>query len=55
VRHAYSHFKLDLRLFRAGVEACGLVAEGTQTWLPVAELPSLALHGAHQKAVKFVP
>jgi A/G-specific adenine glycosylase len=55
VRHAYSHFKLDLRLFRAGVEACGLVAEGTQSWLPVAELSTLALHGAHQKAVKFVP
>jgi A/G-specific adenine glycosylase len=54
VAHAYSHFKVDLRLYRATVAELGRVAEGEAEWLAVSELHTLALHGAHQKALKFI-
>ena len=56
VRHAYSHFKLDLQLFSATVADAATCAEGDQTaWLTPAELGTLALHGAHQKALSLLP
>jgi A/G-specific adenine glycosylase len=54
VAHAYSHFKLDLRLFRASAADAGRVGEGEVLWCTAAELHNLALHGAHRKALKFV-
>jgi len=54
VAHAYSHFRLDLRLYRTTVSDCGRVAEGDGEWRTGAELHDLALHGAHKKALKFV-
>jgi A/G-specific adenine glycosylase len=54
VAHAYSHFKLDLRLYRAPLGPAGLVGEGEHDWLAAGALRALALHGAHKKALKFV-
>ncbi|MHB1400086.1 MAG: A/G-specific adenine glycosylase [Trichloromonadaceae bacterium] len=56
VRHAYSHFKLDLKLFRVSLAGAAVCAEGDQSsWLTPAELGTLALHGAHQKALSLLP
>jgi A/G-specific adenine glycosylase len=52
VRHVYSHFKLDLRLFRAAVADVSAIAEGGESrWLTAAELADLPLHGAHKKVL----
>ncbi len=50
VRHAYSHFKLELAVFRVAVADVGRVAEGrAYRWCSVDELERLPLHGAHRK------
>ena len=51
VRHAYSHFKLDLYLFRTEVSRPAVVSEGENEWVPVEDLADRALHGAHKKAL----
>lgn len=51
VRHAYSHFKLELTVFRVETEGSGRVAESSMSrWCSEAELAALPLHGAHRKA-----
>lgn len=54
VAHAYSHFKVDLRLYHGQVEEWGRVAEGEAEWVDREGLRGLSLHGAHKKALKFV-
>ena len=55
VRHAYSHFKLDLRCYRGTVAGVLRVAEGDEgRWLVSAELENLALHGAHKKILALL-
>ncbi|PKN12791.1 MAG: A/G-specific adenine glycosylase [Deltaproteobacteria bacterium HGW-Deltaproteobacteria-4] len=54
VAHAYSHFKVDLRLFSGQVEEWGRVAEGKAEWVDAEVLRGLSLHGAHKKALKFI-
>jgi A/G-specific adenine glycosylase len=54
VDHAYSHFRLDLRLFRGTVVDSGRVSEGEERWVDAACLQELPLHGAHKKAVKLL-
>ncbi|WP_305041762.1 A/G-specific adenine glycosylase [Geoalkalibacter sp.] len=55
VRHAYSHFRLDLRLYRAEFVAASSVAEGEDCrWLAAPALARLALHGAHKKALRLL-
>lgn len=54
VAHAYSHFKLDLRLYRAILAAPERVAEEAGEWCSPDELRSLSLHGAHKKALKLL-
>ncbi len=53
VRHAYSHFRLEVAVFQVVVDdglVGGQIAEGEPSvWLPPAELAGLALHGAHKK------
>jgi len=50
VRHAYSHFKLELAVFRVAVADVGRVAEGGAfRWCSRDKLESLPLHGAHRK------
>lgn len=52
VRHAYSHFKLDLRLYRAALPVGFAVAEAAESrWLSPAEPNDPPLHGAHKKAL----
>lgn len=54
VRHAYSHFKLELAVFRVDVDHRGAIAEvSTYHWCKNSEMKSLPLHGAHKKACKF--
>lgn len=51
IRHAYSHFKLELTVFRVDAERARGVAEGgAYRWCSGTELESLPLHGAHRKA-----
>ncbi len=55
VDHAYSHFRLDLRLYRGTALPATLVAEEAEScWLSAAELPEWALHGAHKKALALL-
>ncbi len=55
LRHIYSHFRLDLRLFGVLVPATATVAESDDCrWLEVEELSGLALHGAHKKALPYL-
>ncbi len=55
VRHAYSHFKLDLRCYRVVVDDRLQVAEsGESRWLEMAGLERLALHGAHKKVLALL-
>ncbi len=56
VRHAYSHFKLELHLFRAVVADLPVCAEGedASAWVDAPALAALPLHGAHQKALSLV-
>lgn len=51
VRHAYSHFKLELTVFTAAVDPAWMIAEeGDYRWCSGVELEQLPLHGAHRKA-----
>ncbi|MEZ4483590.1 MAG: NUDIX domain-containing protein [Syntrophotaleaceae bacterium] len=58
VRHAYSHFRLEVTVFRGAVEGgrqADRVMEGEScAWLPLAQLVELALHGAHKKVLAFL-
>ncbi len=55
VDHAYSHFRLDLRLFCAAAPEDLQVAEGVESrWLTRAKLADCPLHGAHKKALALV-
>jgi A/G-specific adenine glycosylase len=54
IRHAYSHFRVEVELFRGSVE-CDRVAEAMdRTWLPPSRLTELPLHGAHKKALRIL-
>ena len=51
IRHAYSHFKLELSVFKVDAGAITGVAEGgAYRWCTVNELEGLPVHGAHRKA-----
>jgi len=54
IEHIYSHFRLELHLFRANLSEQFLVAEEPGDWLPKYELKNLALHGAHKKGLKLL-
>jgi A/G-specific adenine glycosylase len=55
LKHAYSHFALELALVRMTVAAGDRVAEGAWRWLSPAQLLDTPLHGAHRKAlVRFL-
>jgi A/G-specific adenine glycosylase len=54
LRHAYSHFTLDLALARLAVTAAGRVAEGDWQWLSLDQLRDTPLHGAHRKALQHL-
>jgi len=50
VRHAYSHFKLELTVFSVEIETKTTVAEaGEYAWYSEDTLKRLPLHGAHKK------
>jgi A/G-specific adenine glycosylase len=53
VRHAYSHFKLELSLFSVDIEIVeGVAEESEYCWCSRVELESMPLHGAHRKAFR---
>ena len=54
VSHAYSHFRVEITVMYATVDAVGLVSESEDRWLTLAELSLLALHGAHKKIVPLL-
>lgn len=55
VDHTYSHFRLDLRLYRAAAPVIFRVAEGEEIrWLTRAELAGFPLHGAHRKSLPLL-
>lgn len=55
IRHAYSHFRLELDLWSAPLPPGGRIAEqGESRWLSPAELEETPLHGAHLKAAKLL-
>jgi A/G-specific adenine glycosylase len=51
VRHAYSHFRVELFLFACQGTAAGRVAEEERRWLSLPELAEWPLHGSHKKAL----
>jgi A/G-specific adenine glycosylase len=55
VDHVYSHFKLDLRLYRGlAPEAPGIAEDVESRWLTATELAGCPLHGAHKKALALL-
>jgi len=52
LRHAYSHFTLELDLVTVQLEPGGRVAEGDWQWQSPAQLARTPLHGAHRKALE---
>ena len=55
IRHAYSHFKLELTVFRTEVNPAEIIAErSAHRWCGGTELESLPLHGAHRKAYNLL-
>jgi len=55
VRHAYSHFKLELDLYHLSIAADRVAEAGDGHWLTPAQLSTLSLHGAHKKALPLLP
>ena len=54
-RHTYSHFALEIDFYRVEIETQLQVAEpGDCCWLPLEQLPQLALHGAHKKLLPLI-
>ena len=51
LKHAYSHFSLELELVGVKVSAGERVAENDWSWQAPAQLAELPLHGAHRKAL----
>lgn len=55
LRHAYSHFRLALHLYRTELTSAERVAETQECrWLAPQALHELALHGAHRKALRLI-
>jgi A/G-specific adenine glycosylase len=54
IRHAYSHFRVEVELFRGRIENRPVAERPDSDWLTVAELADLALHGAHKKALPYL-
>ena len=55
LKHAYSHFTLELTLARLEVADTCRVAAGGWQWLPSARLLAVPLHTAHRKALEQLP
>lgn len=51
VRHAYSHFRVELFLYTCRGAGASRVAEENTRWLTLAELAEWPLHGSHKKAL----
>jgi A/G-specific adenine glycosylase len=51
VRHAYSHFRVEVHLFTCPGDSCGMIAEEDHRWLAPAQLADWPLHGSHKKAL----
>jgi A/G-specific adenine glycosylase len=54
IRHAYSHFRVEVELFRGRVGNRQVAERPDCEWLTVPELVDLALHGAHKKALPYL-
>lgn len=55
LRHAYSHFRLALHLYRTELSSAEKIAETQECrWLAPHSLHDLALHGAHRKALHLI-
>lgn len=54
VRHAYSHFRVELHLFVCRRSDNGMVADESRRWLSPAELADWPLHGSHKKALSLL-
>jgi A/G-specific adenine glycosylase len=52
LKHAYSHFTLELELLQVKAAQAGRVAEGDWQWQTPAQLTKTPLHGAHRKAME---
>lgn len=53
IKHAYSHFKLEVSVFKVAQEAARAIAEqGIFRRIPLAELDGMPLHGAHRKILR---
>jgi A/G-specific adenine glycosylase len=52
LKHAYSHFTLELELVKMTVSPATRVAEGAWHWQTRAQLAATPLHGAHRKALQ---
>ena len=54
VRHAYSHFRVELFLFTCEGSGAGRVADEETRWLLPSELAEWPLHGSHKKALTLI-
>jgi A/G-specific adenine glycosylase len=54
VRHAYSHFRVELFLYACRGAGTLRVAEEDMRWLSLSELAEWPLHGSHKKALALI-
>lgn len=54
VRHAYSHFRVELFLYGCRGTGASRVAEEDTRWLSLPELAEWPLHGSHKKALALI-
>jgi len=55
INHVYSHFRLQLQIYKISLDDWPRVAGGEGGWYSFSQLEELALHGAHKKALGLVP
>ena len=54
IRHVYSHFRLEARVYHLKANDLTTVNEGNGSWLARQELKTYALHGAHKKVLEVL-
>jgi A/G-specific adenine glycosylase len=51
IRHAYSHFRVELSVFACRGSVGTMVADAERRWVTPRQLADLPLHGSHKKAL----
>ena len=54
IRHVYSHFRLEVEIYKSRAQRNTKIAENDSFWHDAVKLADSPLHGAHQKVLKLM-